>query len=108
MVDGSTEHSMYCRPEHFCLDDSIRWEYKPSITSLTNWMTQYHLECSSSAYVASFMQAYLTGLVIGSFISPLLISKFGQKRLVILRTFTLAVFDIFLLLLPKKEDLLWS
>jgi MFS family permease len=25
IADGSTEHTMYCRPEHFCLDDSIRW-----------------------------------------------------------------------------------
>ena len=51
LIDTDSEdHITYCKPEYFCEhEQTMRWAYVPSSTTLRNWMTEYRLECASSA-----------------------------------------------------------
>ena len=109
LVDGSAKYDQQCKPSYFCHNkDSIRWNYEPSPTTLTNFMTEWHLECQPSAYIAAAGESFLFGTVVGSFLAPYIINCFGQKNLVVASCIIKGSLNIVLLLLPKRVDLYWS
>ena len=80
----------------------MEWNYTMSSTTLNNWMTAYHLECSPVS--PFFSMANIAGYAVSNLIAPPIIDKFGKKACTIFRTVFQAVLYFVLVALPKGED----
>ena len=86
----------------------MRWIYMPSSTTLRNWMTEYRLECASSAQIAVFGQSYFFGLVVAALMTTQITEKYGRKGPFFASRILSAVVLTGILMLPKHAGLVWS
>ena len=79
---GSEEHKAVCKPEYFCNNrDTVEWEIDwSSEFSISNWMTDFRLECESSRAIGMVGGSYFTGYIISTLITKQVCDGLGRKR----------------------------
>ena len=88
-----------CSPKNFCTNPNIRAEKVQSKTMISNWVTDFNLECAEPGVIPAFYLVLYVGLALGGMIIGPLVDSYGKKVIFIISsTVILIVYGLIILM----------